>query len=246
MFTNFLLALFAYKSGALDKKGIICAYILGVLVFFADIKAYIVLLLFFVAETVAETILNKRDNEKRSFLQVLANFCFPLISLILIIVLRKNSFFVLFSALLAEVMSDTLASTTGTKYAKKVFSVVGFKPIEKGVSGGISCIGTVAGFLGSLFVAVVYSLTSFIFRQQTSVSDFLFITAVGFFGMITDSVIGAVFQKKNQCEICGKISDKCICCNYESKHIRGLLTNSQVNFVTQFISFLVGLLLLNI
>lgn len=60
MIINCLLALFAYKTGALNKKAIVLAYITGVIIFFLNFRAYIILLMYFVGTTLVEKITEKK------------------------------------------------------------------------------------------------------------------------------------------------------------------------------------------
>ena len=57
-------------------------------------------------------------------------------------------------------MGDSVASAIGTKYAKNTYSIITFKKVKKGVSGGISFVGTFAGVLGCMYIGIVYCVLS--------------------------------------------------------------------------------------
>lgn len=245
MIINCLLALFAYKTGALNKKAIVLAYIVGVIVFFFNLSAYIILLMYFVGTTIVEKITEKNKNEKRSGRQVFVNFIFAFVSLILFIIVKKKEFFVLYCAMLAESMSDTLASTVGSKYAKKVYSIIKFRSTERGISGGVSLIGTAAGFFASIYIALAFFITNVLINNEYSINDICLIIFLGFFGMLIDSILGDTLQKKYRCKKCGKIGDKPVCCNEQSERIENkFLSNSQVNFFSELIIFILGFFIL--
>ena len=89
-------------------------------------------------------------------------------------------------------MSDTFSSEIGKRYGGRTIDIRTRSQITKGLSGGISLIGSLGGFLGSLIVAIQYYLHIGIFKSS------IYILFFGFFGMIIDSLIGSKFQAKYQ------------------------------------------------
>ncbi len=218
------------------------AFVLGIIVYYLCIEAYIVLFFYFVLITAIEKIVLKNKREKRSSWQVLSNFAFAFIALILYVALWQHRYFVLYCSMLSVSLCDTLASTLGTRYAKNVYSISKFKKCEKGVSGGISFCGSVSGALGSTAIALMYYLS---FPQNPTIRNILLIVLLGVFGMIIDSILGDLAQKKYYCSQCQKTTDSEMCCGKTCTPIGAqLLTNSQVNIISEGLIFVFGLFML--
>lgn len=245
MIINLVLAIIAYKLKALNTKAIILAYVIGVVILFSCFEAYILLLVYFITVLIVEKILLNSKKEKRSSIQVLANIVFAFVALIFYILKDESKYFVIYCCMLSVSLCDTLSSTVGTRFAKKVYSITRLKQISKGVSGGVSFIGSISGFSGSLFLSSVYLIIVCITNNKLSVTSFVIVCFSGFAGMLIDSILGDVLQKKYQCVICGKVKDTKDCCGSNCQSIGiSLLTNTQVNIISEGIVFVILLLIL--
>lgn len=245
MVINLLLVIFAYKTKALTFKAITLAFILGVIVCYSCIEAYIVLFFYFILITTIERIVLKDKGEKRNSNQVLSNFIFALVSLILHLTFDQHCYFVLYCSVLSVSMCDTLASIIGTRFAKNVYSITRFKRVGKGVSGGVSFCGSLSGALGSAIIALIYYMTFFRRPNISVVCNTLTILLLGVLGMSIDSILGDLVQKKYYCSQCQKATDNEICCGKISTPIGvQLLTNSQVNIISEGLIFVLGLLII--
>ncbi len=98
---------------------------------------------------------------------------------------------------LAASAADTWATEIGTLFGGTPRSILNWQPVRVGESGGVSAPGTVATILGACFVAVVPVLSGW------GGSTFLPVAAGGIAGSVTDSVLGAVVQRRNWCDACG-------------------------------------------
>lgn len=245
MLINIILAIIAYKTKSLTFKGTILALILGTIVYYLCLEAYIVLLFYFLLIITIEKFVLKSKREKRNSWQVLSNFIFAFISLIMLFCIGKHRYFVLYCSMISVSLCDTLASTLGTRYAKNVYSILKLKKCDKGVSGGISFCGCISGALGSAIISFMYYLLSFRNSTIPIISDILLIFLLGVFGMIIDSVLGDLAQKKYYCVDCKKETDNEICCGKNSIPVgKQLLTNSQVNIISEGVVFIIGLLII--
>ena len=245
MIINLVLAIIAYKLKALNTKAIILAYVIGVVILFSCFEAYILLLVYFITVLIVEKILLNSKKEKRSSIQVLANIVFAFVALIFYILKDESKYFVIYCCMLSVSLCDTLSSTVGTRLAKKVYSITKLKMISNGISGGVSFVGSFAGFTGSLFLASIYLTIAYITKAEVSTTSFMIIWFSGFTGMIIDSILGDVLQKKYQCVICGKVKDTKDCCGSNCQSIGiSLLTNTQVNIISEGIVFVILLLIL--
>ncbi|WP_090500645.1 DUF92 domain-containing protein [Pedobacter terrae] len=94
------------------------------------------------------------------------------------------------AASFASATADTLSSELGMLYGKRFFNIMSFKPDRCGMDGVISLEGTLIGILGSCIIAGMYALG---YGWNMS---FCFIIIAGTVGNLTDSVLGAVLERK--------------------------------------------------
>ena len=106
-----------------------------------------------------------------------------------------------FYGAIAAALSDTLSSEIGLLSKRKPRLITNFKEVEPGTDGGVTVLGFLAGLIGAFFIAAI---GAFIYKNIFIV---IIITISGFIGCIVDSILGAAFE------------------------IRGILNNTQVNFL---------------
>jgi len=92
---------------------------------------------------------------------------------------------------IAAAASDTWATEVGGNRVKgKTWLFLDWKKVQPGTDGGISIYGTLAAFIGAVFI----SLVLFIFDSSISFVAVIIIAIAGFTGSMIDSYIGARFQ----------------------------------------------------
>lgn len=96
------------------------------------------------------------------------------------------------AAAFASASADTLSSELGMVYGKRVFNIISFRPDRCGMDGVISLEGTVIGIGGSCIIAVIYVL-----GYGWNI-NFYFIVIAGTVGNLTDSILGAVLERKGR------------------------------------------------
>ena len=185
-----LFAIPAIKKNWLSKNALITTTAIAILLV---IYLGIGILLFPFLFAIIGSLISKKENstiEKngRSAMQVIANAGVAIIFVIALNDSQKSIPLVIF--VFAIAMSDTMSSEIGKRFKGATYDICSFKKIEPGLSGGISTIGTLAGLMGSLIIALAALLYSFDFRFSMSVC------LIGFLGMLVDSLLGSTAQGK--------------------------------------------------
>jgi len=129
---------------------------------------------------------------KRNTGQVLANGGVAAILGILVFLMphKAELLRLMMAASLASAMADTLSSELGMVYGRRFYNVITLKREERGLDGVISIEGTLIGVVGSALIALIYSIG---FGWGIS---FLLIVIAGTAGNLTDSVLGALLERK--------------------------------------------------
>ncbi|ESL02472.1 phosphatidate cytidylyltransferase [Catonella morbi ATCC 51271] len=145
----------------------------------------------------------------------------------------SNTVFSLLSfAVFAAATADTFSSEIGVLGKGRVFSIITGKNVQRGVSGGISWLGLLAGLTGGF-------LSAWLAFPQFGYKGIAFVTLMAFAGTLFDSVLGALFQRKYLTNE-GLFSDKKV---YEEQNpVQGLswMSNNAVNLISLFIVVIVG------
>jgi uncharacterized protein (TIGR00297 family) len=218
----------------LDRNGIIAALILGalLLVFGGFSPIFVMFMLYFLVLSAIVTAAGKHYKKKikvyeksRGVWNVLSNGLGPLIFTV--------AFFILFevfglnvAAYLAIVgFGASVASITADKFSSEIGVLDGtprdiftYKKLKKGMSGGITSFGLLAGLIGSILISVPFVYFSFysaVFSQGITYIAILAASIIigGFAGTIVDSAmghfeelgIGNKFTSNFVCSICGGI-----------------------------------------
>lgn len=139
----------------------------------------------------------------------------------------------LYLGALAAVNADTWATETGVLSPGMPRSIIGFRPVPHGTSGGISILGTAGGLAGALVIALS---GYFMMHGRGPVPEPVWmisvITAAGVLANMMDSVLGALVQAQYQCPACQKITEKKVHCdNRHTILYRGIrwINNDWVN-----------------
>lgn len=243
---SFILAAAAYIKKSLSTNGFIGAVLLGVsLYYFGGFYFWILMISFSFSSSVftkfGESTKKVLDdiNEKggqRDYIQVIANGLLGFIFGFLYFVTHKEMFIIALATSFAASNADTWASELGVLSKMEPVSIINFKKIQKGVSGGVSVFGTISSLTGALFIALIFYVGYIIkFGLNSKLLSYAVIVSVsGFLGSIIDSLIGASFQAKYRCIVCGKTTEK-KCHHGENTVLEegiSCLNNDAVNFVS--------------
>jgi len=238
-----LIAYLAYRAHSLNKSGALAASFTGMIIFGVGGWQWAILLLtFFITSSVLSRSFKKRKQgldekfskgHERDAGQVFGNgglatafaalhFFFP----------NELWPWLGFAATLAAVNADTWATELGVLNPHPPRMITDLrKVVEKGTSGGISLIGTLASLAGSALIGI---LAASLHPTTDSFSIFIIITMSGLAGALFDSFLGATVQAMYYCPTDKKETEKhpLHTCGTPTVHIRGWtwLDNDWVNF----------------
>ena len=183
--------------------------------------------------------INKKTGT-RDLIQVIANGLPALVSIILFYFTKKEIFVLCYSVGIIESLCDSIASDIGVLSKNTPINICTLKPIQKGMSGGISLLGTASALIASLTGGAIY-----LFAYGSCLNG-LAIAIFSFLGCIIDSILGATVQLKNICAVCNKLTEKDMHCGEKTKYFRGVkaINNCTVNFISNATSvvlmFIIG------
>lgn len=223
----------AYKLGSITPDGMVAAILTAVTLYtLGGVWLGSSLLAFFILGSAISKLSNERkqkaeslheDSGARNWVQVICN-SLPacVIAWIGYIYPDLEVIPILGFAVFAAAAADTFSSEIGMMSKGKVFNIFTGKPMPRGLSGGVSWIGLLAGLLGSTLLSL-FALPEFGLRGM------IFIIILGFLGSVFDSIIGILLQSQYVGDG-GQLQDK----RTDKSPIKGLkiMTNNAVNLVS--------------
>lgn len=237
------------KWHLLDFSGCAAAFLVGSwIVCFGGWVWLVPMIIFFLSssllshykKTVKNDMLEHVCNVERNGIQVLANG-----GLAIILALGQNLYpspvwIIAYIAMVSAMNSDTWASEIGMLSSRSPYLITRFRTLKAGVSGAVSHLGLIAGFLGSLTAA----LTIYCFDLPVRVSHIMIIAYIGWLAHLLDSLLGALWQARFQCPTCKKITENSVHCKISARLIYGkfFMNNDMVNFLSAGTASLAGVL----
>ena len=228
----------ARKTNSLSESGQWAAFFAGILAAAAGWWWALTLIVFFIAAT-ALTRWRQSDKlritegtlprtKERNATQVFANGgVFVLLAFGATYTGRETLAFAALGAL-AAASSDTWSTEIGTLFGGTPRSITTRKPVEPGMSGGVTLVGFAAAIGGALFVAVVGAFSIPDHHRQLAIAAA--IGGVG--GGLVDSVVGATLQSRRFCDRCRHWTERRVhACGFRTRHAAGItwLSNDAVN-----------------
>jgi uncharacterized protein (TIGR00297 family) len=245
-----LVALIARRARSLTASGAIAATVIGALAVAADWTWGALLIVYFAVST-ALSRFGKTSKERRigsivaksgprDANQVLANGAMFAAAALAFVVRPDIRWITLGAGSLAASAADTWATEIGTLYGAKARSILTWRVVPVGTSGGISAIGTLAAIAGAGFVAFVTSLLGW----TPIVARNVMVGGVG--GALLDSLLGATIQSRRWCDTCERETERTLHdCGNQTRRLRGVswLDNDMVNVLSNIAGAFIAVLL---
>jgi len=232
-----LIAILSFRVRFLTASGSVATFLLASFVYgVGGWKWTIPILTFFVLSSLLSNLGKKKKaslatvfekTSTRDFGQVAANGGVAGILVLLQYLFQNVNFYPMYLGAVAAVTADTWGTEIGTFFRGKTISIISFKNVEPGTSGGISVAGVFGGMLGSLVIAS--SALYWVLDFKT-----VFVVVVGgILGSTIDSLAGATVQASYRCGNCGKSTEKTIHCGAPSVMMGGIrwINNDVVNWL---------------
>ncbi|NOZ57792.1 MAG: DUF92 domain-containing protein [Calditrichaeota bacterium] len=237
-----VVAALSYRARFLDAGGAVLTAALGSVVFGLGGWSFTVpILTFFILSSLLSKVGRRRresvldvfeKHSTRDLAQVLANGGIAGLLVLAWFYLRLPQLYVLYLASLAAVTADTWGTELGVLSGLTPRSVLNWKRVTIGTSGGVTVAGVLGGVLGSLAIGLSGWLSAGEqFRQLWGVRLLLIVIAAGVLASLVDSFLGATVQAQHRCVKCGKVTEKLVHCGVATEPVRGLLwmNNDVVN-----------------
>jgi len=243
MLLSMLVGFISYKARFLTAGGSIALFILGTIVFgIGRLSFAIPILAFFILSSLLSKLGKKRKailanifekSDCRDAGQVLANGGVAGIMVVLWYIFKIDNFYILYIAALAAVTADTWGTEIGVMAKALPRSILTFKKVPMGTSGGITVLGTLGAGIGALILAGF----GYVFSPHHSPSvlngtGVLVVLVAGILAGLVDSLLGATIQAQFQCPQCDKVTEKKIHCDgHKTNFIHGYkwVNNDTVN-----------------
>lgn len=201
-----IVATLARMSRSLSRSGAVAATALGAVTTAAGYDWAALLVVYFAASTML-TRLGASEKERRTrgvaakggqrdARQVLANGGVFGAAALGMLIQPDVVWAVLGIASLAASAADTWATEIGTWFGGVPRSILGWKPVPVGTSGGVSVIGSMGAAAGAVFVGLV-ALAAGWTRHVAAAA-----VLGGVAGTLVDSLAGATIQARRWCERC--------------------------------------------
>lgn len=243
-----VIGLIAYRKRQLNLSGVVAAVVMGaaatVMGGFTSLSLY----LFFLISAAVIGKLSKRirgldrihkKGGRRDAVQVLANGGAALAAMLIHAFDSNPVYLAVFTACLAEACSDTWASEIGVLSKSEPVSILTFTKVPKGLSGGVSLLGTCSAMLSS----ILYGIFAFSCYDGINLSLVMVVIFSSFAGVMTDSVLGATLQAHFYDEKEDIITEHSRDREGNAlKLVRGLrfMDNDMVNLTSNIITFLLA------
>lgn len=245
-----LVALCAWRARALTSGGAATAGVIGLLAVLAGWTwAALLVVYFLVTMTVSRFGAARKEARTSSIVakggprdarQVFANGAPFAVAAIGALLVPHPAWTALAGGSLAGSACDTWATEIGTLRGGEPRSILSWRPVPAGSSGGVTGVGTAAGLAGALSMALLCLALGW----SHMIAAAVFMGGVA--GGLLDSLLGATLQARRRCDACGQSTERLIhSCGAPTRVVGGIawLDNDAVNLTTTCAAGLLALAL---
>jgi len=197
---GFTFGYFAFRAKTADLTGLFSAALVGIiLVVFADVRWFIIMLAFFILGSAATKYkfgykkrigVEQGQSGARGYRNVFANGIVAAAAAVLFGVFQQPVFIVMYVGCVATAAADTLASEIGvTGGVPRLITTL--KEVPIGTNGGVTITGETVALLGGFVVSMVAFVLGGITLPMVVVC-----TIAGFVGTNIDSLVGATLENR--------------------------------------------------
>ena len=232
------IAFIAWRVGSLQLSGALAAVAVGSAAMAAGWSWGVLLVLYFVSSSALSHYRSREKDARtsgrveksgaRDARQVLANGGLFALSAIAYAIEPGVPWQLTAAGALAASAADTWATELGVLSPARPRSILTMRPVDAGVSGGV----TLQGFVAAALAATLLGLTAWMLRWPALAAIAALAGGVG--GCALDSVLGAAVQSRRHCPTCNVATEqKTHRCGTATTHVGGiaLLDNDGVNLL---------------
>jgi uncharacterized protein (TIGR00297 family) len=234
-----LISFGARRAGALSWSGAIAATIVGTLAVAAGWQ-WAALVVAYFATAAALSRHGRTTKERRTAAvvakhgprdarQVAANGGPFVLAALAVLVQPDARWVALGAGSLAASAADTWATEVGTLFGGTPRSILTWRPVPVGTSGGVSAIGSLAGLAGAAFIAAL------VLALGWSLAVALAVAIGGVAGAVADSVAGGSVQARRWCDACNRTTERSVHdCGAATRPVGGVrwIDNDMVNLLS--------------
>lgn len=203
---SFFVGFVSYNKKSVSLSGLLALVIISSLFIWLNQIALLFVVFFMYASS---SFLTKFKNERkkdfetvvaktgpRDYIQALANLGVASGLMVLYSFFQSELLLAAFIGSVSAANADSWASEIGGLSKSQPVMITTFKPIKKGISGGVTGAGMLGGVLGSFFISIsAIALIKFLDHSIENLTLIFFSAFLaGIFGFILDSYFGALTQ----------------------------------------------------
>ncbi len=233
---SLLLGLLAFLKKALTyPAGILALIFAFIITYYGGLSAFIILSSVFIGSIITKLFNSKQKGKKRRLIQIISNVGVATLAIILFKITSNDLYLLIYAAVMAESLADTLASDIGMLSKKEPINILTWEKSLKGLSGNITLLGLISSLVGAIIISIIYFI-----GIKASLRDALIIIISGFIGSLIDSFLGATIEVKYKCSKCKKITERKEHCGKKTSYYQGIkwVDNNLVNLLSNFFVFL--------
>lgn len=235
------IALVALRARALTRGGALAAFAVGTITYSAGTWTFTAVLLAFFLPSVLLSRLGRARKRAlvdvgkqgpRDAAQVLANGGVATLCALFYGLTHQPRWALAFVGAYAVATADTWATEIGTLARARPRSILTFRALEPGLSGGVTATGTLAAFAGALWLGLAADLSQPSDQAWIGLAVVFALAVIGFIGALVDSVLGATLQELRRCPACERTCEiDPHVCGTPTIRVRGLrwMSNDLVN-----------------